>query len=174
METEWSVLLLIVAWRCLFQHIAFILSAALTLNYIDVQAYYYNIMSENSDRRLRHNSQSNGIEKRASSMAIVKFSTFFYGEQAKENERKKKNVQNGMESADCLWSHYVQNEMHALNFLAILDIKYTVIYLFFHFTFYVKFFWFSKTYKQLIQVLAEVQHDLWLYSHVSLLSSVRG
>ncbi|KRY82608.1 hypothetical protein T4D_4293 [Trichinella pseudospiralis] len=96
------------------------------------------------------------------------------GEQAKENERKKKNVQNGMESADCLWSHYVQNEMHALNFLAILDIKYTVIYLFFHFTFYVKFFWFSKTYKQLIQVLAEVQHDLWLYSHVSLLSSVRG
>ncbi|KRY97715.1 hypothetical protein T4B_1562, partial [Trichinella pseudospiralis] len=53
------------------------------------------------------------------------------------------------------------NEMHALNFLAILDIKYTVIYLFFHFTFYVKFFWFSKTYKQLIQVLAEVQHDLW-------------
>ncbi|KRY68298.1 hypothetical protein T4A_1613, partial [Trichinella pseudospiralis] len=38
----------IVAWRRLFQHIAFILSAALTLNHIDVQAYYYNIMSENS------------------------------------------------------------------------------------------------------------------------------
>ncbi|KRZ40896.1 hypothetical protein T4C_2642 [Trichinella pseudospiralis] len=31
-----------------------------------------------------------------------------------------------MESADCLWSHYVQNEIHALNFLAILEIKYTV------------------------------------------------
>ncbi|KRY43923.1 hypothetical protein T4A_10698, partial [Trichinella pseudospiralis] len=30
------------------------------------------------------------------------------GERAKGNVRKKKNVQNGMESADCLWSHYVQ------------------------------------------------------------------
>ncbi|KRX90867.1 hypothetical protein T4E_4399 [Trichinella pseudospiralis] len=46
-------------------------------------------------------------------------------------------------------------------------------YLFFHFTIYVKFFWFSRTYKQLIQVFAEVQHDLWLYSHVCMLSSVR-
>ncbi|KRY64187.1 hypothetical protein T4A_11685 [Trichinella pseudospiralis] len=82
-------------------------------------------------------------------------------EPTKRNVRKKRNVQNGMESADCLWSHYVQvqvlrryfvenqNEIHALNFLAILEIKYT-------------FFWFSKTYKQLIQVFAEVQHDLWV------------
>ncbi|KRZ00001.1 hypothetical protein T4C_3094, partial [Trichinella pseudospiralis] len=51
--------------------------------------------------------------------------------------------------------------------------NYYTVYLFFHFTFYVKFFWFSKTYKQLIQVLAEVQHDLWLYSHVSLFVASR-
>ncbi|KRY63195.1 hypothetical protein T4A_12693, partial [Trichinella pseudospiralis] len=30
------------------------------------------------------------------------------GEPTKRNVRKKRNVQNGMESADCLWSHYVQ------------------------------------------------------------------
>ncbi|KRY97878.1 hypothetical protein T4C_13127, partial [Trichinella pseudospiralis] len=30
------------------------------------------------------------------------------GEPTKRNVRKKRNVQNGMESADCLWSQYVQ------------------------------------------------------------------
>ncbi|KRY97906.1 hypothetical protein T4C_2798 [Trichinella pseudospiralis] len=52
--------------------------------------------------------ESNGIEKRASSMTIVEFYIFLYGEPTKRNVRKKKNVQNGMESADCLWSQYVQ------------------------------------------------------------------
>ncbi|KRY94767.1 hypothetical protein T4C_4230 [Trichinella pseudospiralis] len=41
-------------------------------------------------------------------MTIVEFYIFFYGEPTKRNVRKKRNVQNGMESADCLWSHYVQ------------------------------------------------------------------
>ncbi|KRY75435.1 hypothetical protein T4A_3953 [Trichinella pseudospiralis] len=76
------------------------------------------------------------------------------GEPTKRNVRKKKNVQNGMESADCLWSQYVQNEIHALNFLAILEIKYT-------------FFWFSRTYQQLIEVFSDFQHNLWVSEEIT-------
>ncbi|KRZ70745.1 hypothetical protein T10_7909 [Trichinella papuae] len=62
--------------------------------------------------------QSNGIGKRASSMAIVEFSTCFLRRTLMFEMRT-------IESEDCSWSHFEQMFVHAMNYLAIPEMKNT-------------------------------------------------
>ncbi|KRZ65959.1 hypothetical protein T10_3041 [Trichinella papuae] len=77
------------------------------------------VLKTNDECDTNMDTQSNGIGKRASSMAIVEFSTCFLRRTLMFEMRT-------IESEDCSWSHFEQIQLHALNYLDIPEIKNTV------------------------------------------------